>query len=166
MFPNQSRFINLKTLFKNLFSLRKGCTVNKSSCSPLKPFVVCEKVSLLCVSYKTVLFIPVHYNWCGPTRTVVTREKAVLVVWKVGECTDSFSKIFTIEFYSMKKVRNHFSKDIVKITNLFFLIADQVEMQRAPLDKIILDTKILDMGPPKELLALALDPPDLRNIKK
>ena len=66
----------------------------------------------------------------------------------------------------MKKVRNHFSKDIVKITKLFFLIADQVEMQRAPLDKIILDTKILDMGPPKELLALALDPPDLRNIKK
>ena len=39
------------------------------------------------------------------------------------------------------------------------------EMRRAPLDKIILDTKCLDMGPPKEILALALDPPDLGNIK-
>ena len=38
-------------------------------------------------------------------------------------------------------------------------------MQRAPLDKVILDTKILDMGPPKEILGLALDPPDMRNIK-
>ena len=49
---------------------------------------------------------------------------------------------------------------------ILLLLPDLVEMQRAPLDKIILDTKILDMGPPKELLALALDPPDLRNIKK
>ena len=39
------------------------------------------------------------------------------------------------------------------------------EMKRAPLDKVILDTKMLDMGPPKEILALALDPPDLKNIK-
>lgn len=39
------------------------------------------------------------------------------------------------------------------------------EMRRAPLDKIILDTKCLDMGPPKEILALALDPPDLGSIK-
>ena len=38
------------------------------------------------------------------------------------------------------------------------------EIRRAPLDKIILDTKCLDMGPPKELLALALDPPDLKSI--
>ena len=39
------------------------------------------------------------------------------------------------------------------------------EMKRAPLDKVILDTKILDMGPPKEILALALDPPNLQNIR-
>jgi ATP-dependent RNA helicase TDRD9 len=38
------------------------------------------------------------------------------------------------------------------------------EMRRAPLDKVILDTKLVDMGPPKEFLALALDPPDLRHI--
>ncbi len=38
------------------------------------------------------------------------------------------------------------------------------EMTRAPLDKIILETKLLDMGPPKEILALAPDPPNLRNI--
>ena len=40
------------------------------------------------------------------------------------------------------------------------------EIRRAPLDKIVLDTKMLDMGEPKEILALALDPPDLRNIKR
>ena len=62
--------------------------------------------------------------------------------------------------------KKSFFKRYGKVYKTFFLIADQVEMQRAPLDKIILDTKILDMGPPKELLALALDPPDLRNIKK
>ncbi len=32
------------------------------------------------------------------------------------------------------------------------------------MDKIILETKLLDMGPPKEILALAPDPPNLRNI--
>lgn len=39
------------------------------------------------------------------------------------------------------------------------------DMRCAPLDKVILDTKLLDMGSPKELLALALDPPELGNIK-
>ena len=32
-------------------------------------------------------------------------------------------------------------------------------MRRSPLDKIVLETKELDMGEPKEILALALDPP-------
>ncbi len=40
------------------------------------------------------------------------------------------------------------------------------EMKRAPLDKVILDTKLLDFGAPKELLALAMDPPWLDNIQK
>ena len=40
------------------------------------------------------------------------------------------------------------------------------EMKRAPLDKLILDTKQLEYGSPKELLALAMDPPELQNIKK
>ena len=39
------------------------------------------------------------------------------------------------------------------------------EMKRAPLNKVILKTKELDFGPPKDLLALAMDPPDLVNIK-
>ncbi len=30
--------------------------------------------------------------------------------------------------------------------------------------QVILDTKLLDFGPPKEILALAMDPPDLDNI--
>lgn len=39
-------------------------------------------------------------------------------------------------------------------------------MTRAPLDKVILDVKLIDYGSPKELLGLAMDPPDLYNIKK
>lgn len=41
------------------------------------------------------------------------------------------------------------------------------EMKRAPLDKIILDTKLLgDFGTPRTLLACAMDPPNLTNIHK
>lgn len=40
------------------------------------------------------------------------------------------------------------------------------EMKRAPLDKVILDTKMLDLGSPKEILALAMAPPNLQNICK
>jgi HrpA-like RNA helicase len=41
------------------------------------------------------------------------------------------------------------------------------EMKRAPLDKIILDTKLLgDFGTPRTLLACAMDPPNLQNIFK
>lgn len=38
------------------------------------------------------------------------------------------------------------------------------EMIRAPLANVVLKTKILDMGEPKALLALALDPPNLSNL--
>merc|ERR1719376_630038 len=39
------------------------------------------------------------------------------------------------------------------------------ELLRAPLDKVLLDTKLLgDFGPPKNLLALAMDPPRLESI--
>lgn len=39
------------------------------------------------------------------------------------------------------------------------------EMKRAPLDKVVLDAKMLEIGmTPKELLALAMDPPGLSNI--
>ena len=40
------------------------------------------------------------------------------------------------------------------------------EMIRSPLEKVILDTKLLDFGAPKELLGLAMEPPKLRNIHK
>ena len=39
------------------------------------------------------------------------------------------------------------------------------DMKRSPLAKVVLKTKELDFGAPKELLALAMDPPDLINIK-
>jgi len=38
-------------------------------------------------------------------------------------------------------------------------------MLRAPLANVILKTKLLDMGEPKSLLALSLDPPNLSNIR-
>jgi ATP-dependent RNA helicase TDRD9 len=38
------------------------------------------------------------------------------------------------------------------------------ELTRSPLDLSILRVKMLDMGPPKELLGLALNPPDLADI--
>lgn len=38
-------------------------------------------------------------------------------------------------------------------------------MLRAPLANVILKTKMLDMGEPKALLALSLDPPNLSNIR-
>ncbi|KAH3857352.1 hypothetical protein DPMN_099959, partial [Dreissena polymorpha] len=40
------------------------------------------------------------------------------------------------------------------------------EMQRCPLDKLILQTKILDLGEPKAILALALAPPNLGDIER
>ena len=40
------------------------------------------------------------------------------------------------------------------------------EMTRVPLTKVVLDVKLLSMGSPKDLLALAMDPPDLRSIRR
>ncbi|XP_051160838.1 probable ATP-dependent RNA helicase spindle-E [Leptopilina boulardi] len=40
------------------------------------------------------------------------------------------------------------------------------EMLRAPLETLVLNAKLLDMGEPKELLALSMDPPDLSNLKR
>ena len=40
------------------------------------------------------------------------------------------------------------------------------ELKRAPLTKVVLDTKRLDFGSPKEVLALAMDPPDLLKLHK
>ena len=40
------------------------------------------------------------------------------------------------------------------------------EMQRAPLQQLILKTKLLDMGDPKTLLGLAISPPNLDDIER
>ena len=40
------------------------------------------------------------------------------------------------------------------------------EMQRVPLTKVVLDVKLIDMGSPTELLALAMDPPDVLSLQK
>ncbi|KAL4238351.1 ATP-dependent RNA helicase tdrd9 [Mactra antiquata] len=40
------------------------------------------------------------------------------------------------------------------------------EMQRCPLDKLILQVKVLDLGEPKAILAVALSPPNLDDIER
>lgn len=40
------------------------------------------------------------------------------------------------------------------------------EMQRSPLENLVLMAKRLDMGKPKALLALAMDPPNLCNLEQ
>ncbi|XP_003705228.2 tudor domain containing 9 protein spindle E isoform X1 [Megachile rotundata] len=40
------------------------------------------------------------------------------------------------------------------------------EMLRSPLENLILKAKLLDMGEPKAILALSLDPPDLGNLER
>ena len=40
------------------------------------------------------------------------------------------------------------------------------EFKRAPLEQIILKVKLLDLGAPKSILALALQPPDVRDIER
>ena len=41
-----------------------------------------------------------------------------------------------------------------------------VVFQRCPLDKLILQVKVLDLGEPKAILALALSPPNLDDIER
>ena len=38
------------------------------------------------------------------------------------------------------------------------------EIQRVPLTKVVLDVKMLDLGSPKEILALAMDPPRIQSL--
>ncbi|XP_058808983.1 probable ATP-dependent RNA helicase spindle-E [Phymastichus coffea] len=40
------------------------------------------------------------------------------------------------------------------------------EIMRAPLENVVLQTKLLDMGEPRAVLALAIDPPDLKNLER
>ena len=40
------------------------------------------------------------------------------------------------------------------------------EMLRVPLTKVVLDVKLLDMGSPKNVLDLAMDPPESRNVSR
>lgn len=54
--------------------------------------------------------------------------------------------------------------------NLFYIAFQTLpdyatpEMCHTPLSQVILKTKVLDMGEPHSLLALALDPPDMADI--
>lgn len=47
------------------------------------------------------------------------------------------------------------------------LVKDQKpEMLRVPLTKVVLDVKLLDMGSPRNVLSLAMDPPELRSVSR
>ncbi|KAL1461994.1 hypothetical protein WDU94_013849, partial [Cyamophila willieti] len=45
-------------------------------------------------------------------------------------------------------------------------IEDTPEMLRSPLDSLVLHAKMLDMGEPLHIFGLAMDPPDIGNIKR
>lgn len=40
------------------------------------------------------------------------------------------------------------------------------EILRCPLERVVLKSKLLDMGEPMEILALAMDPPDLNRLEQ
>ena len=40
------------------------------------------------------------------------------------------------------------------------------EILRSPLERVVLKSKMLDIGEPKTILGLAMDPPDLSSIEK
>lgn len=40
------------------------------------------------------------------------------------------------------------------------------EIIRCPLERLVLLAKLLDMGPPSDVLALAMNPPDITNIQR
>ena len=51
----------------------------------------------------------------------------------------------------------------------FFSELDQEavpEMQKSALEQVVLQIKILNMGSPKEILSLALNPPELSGIER
>ena len=52
--------------------------------------------------------------------------------------------------------------------DLFQQLSDSAipEILRCPLDRLVLMAKMLGMGPPRQILSLALDPPDLHNLRK
>jgi len=57
---------------------------------------------------------------------------------------------------------------LIKSINYQIVIPDshEPEMLRAPLEKVILDTKLLNFGPPIQLLSLAMTPPRMDNVYK
>ena len=55
-------------------------------------------------------------------------------------------------------VREGFSRKLVQYHS--------PEIQRVPLTQVVLDVKLLGMGTPKELLALAISPPDLLSMRR
>lgn len=50
--------------------------------------------------------------------------------------------------------------------NYGILIHHSPSFQRAPLEQVVLRVKLLDLGSPKSILSLALQPPDVRDIEK
>lgn len=55
-----------------------------------------------------------------------------------------------------------------KINIVFQKLANEgaPEISRCPLETLVLNTKILDLGEPKAILALAIDPPDISNLER
>lgn len=73
-----------------------------------------------------------------------------------------FSIIFPLEMILIPRI--YIKSLSCKLQNV---LSDEAlpEMLRAPLANVVLKTKLLDMGEPKAILALSLDPPNLSNLR-
>lgn len=73
---------------------------------------------------------------------------------------------FYVRFYFILK------HTIIQNVKIFVKLQNELdaetppEIQRTSLENLILNTKLLRMGSPKNILGLAMDPPDLSNINK
>lgn len=109
----------------------------------------------------------------------VTKYQSLLLQWashvnctqragRVGRLADG--KVYRMvpkEFYEVRKIQNK----IFQYTFLFGLQNEipaniPPEILRAPLDRLVLNAKMLAFDePPEAILSLALNPPDLKNIE-
>lgn len=77
-------------------------------------------------------------------------------------------RLVSREFYEVWSNKHNFIKNIVILYFFQQELSKNIvpEILRAPLDSVILASKMLELNePPKAILALAMNPPNLRNIE-